>query len=412
MKRKTTLYDRTLFYYIEIECDGHKEKMSFKDALERIIHIHNITGGIHQVVLLRGWQHNGHDTGYPDTSRLNPTGGTTADLEYLVDEALKYNAIVTFHDNFDDMYDETEYFDPTIAALDWNGEYFKSWIWVSGISRMVSFPKYVKSGKMAKRVKETVEKYPIKTSYHLDVLSAEIRRYDYAPDIMSAAQESLEYKIKTVREFEKYGFTVTSEGVSYPFSGVIGHAWNAGFNNRQLFYNEEEFPFIAMLFHGYLPYSGGENKNDIIGGAKAAPDIGRDARSYYKERFFKYTLPAVVLDERQIDDYSKEENIYTVKYSGGEIMVYNSITSEVEVLNCPDIVIENGNVIAKGFSDNEYIGYTKSGQMKIDLVDEQQILQILELDYDGNLNEIQYIKENGTAVIKAEPDTAFKVVLK
>lgn len=60
------MYDRALFYYFQIECDGCREIRTFADALQRVKDLYEITGGAKQVMLLRGWQHNGHDTGYPD----------------------------------------------------------------------------------------------------------------------------------------------------------------------------------------------------------------------------------------------------------------------------------------------------------------------------------------------------------
>lgn len=79
---------------------------------------------------------------------------------------------------------------------------------------------------MAERVKKTLEMYPVHTSYHLDVLSCEARRYDFDEKVRMAADECVEYKKMIVREFEKYGFCVTSEGATRPFAGVIGHAWS------------------------------------------------------------------------------------------------------------------------------------------------------------------------------------------
>ena len=74
---------------------------------------------------------------------------------------------------------------------------YKGWIWVSGLSRIISVPKYVKSGKMQKRVKKTLSMYPVHSSYHLDVLSCEARRYDLDENVRIAAEEFSEYKKET-----------------------------------------------------------------------------------------------------------------------------------------------------------------------------------------------------------------------
>ncbi len=407
LKLKSADYYRTLFYYFQIECDGCDEVHTFNDALERVKMIYNLTGGIKQVMLLRGWQHEGHDTGYPDVFTLNKHGGTMDDLKHLITEARKYNAIVTFHDNYDDMYDETPYFDPEIASMDCRGEMYKSWIWVSGISRMTSFKKYVQSGKMAARVKKTVEMYPVKDSYHLDVMSQEVRRYDFDPHVKCAAQESLKYKKDVIKEFENYGFNITSEGVSQPFAGVIAHAWTLGVGYSTLFFRESFFPLLAMIYHGKFPYSGGSDYRNLICGSTVVPDIVGDGKNY-KEVFFKKALPLNMLWDKQIDDYANDGDIYKAYYSDGSVVVYDRETDSLTVENNEDIYTKDGNVLVKGFKDNEYIGYTETGSM---IIGKNNISEIYELDFDGNRKPIDYTVTDSGAAINTNTKTGFKVIL-
>lgn len=407
LKLKSMDYYRTLFYYFQIECDGFDEVNTFNGALERVKQIYNLTGGMKQVMLLRGWQHEGHDTGYPDVFTINRKAGTLDDLKHLVTEARKYNAIVTFHDNYDDMYDELPYFDPEIASADCRGGMYKSWIWVSGISRMTSFKKYVTSGKMAARVKKTVEMYPVKDSYHLDVMSQEVRRYDFDPKVKAAAQESLEYKKAVIREFEKYGFNVTSEGVSQPFAGIIAHAWCLGVNYAKVFFKESYFPLLAMIYHGLYPYSGGSDYLNLICGATIVPDICGDVKKY-KDVYFKKALPLNMLWDKQIDDYSKESDIYKVYYSDGSIVVYDKKNDTLTVENNKEILTKDGNVLVKGYKDNEYIGYTESGKMTID---KKNIKEIHELDFDGMKAPVNYTLTDDGALIETNAKTGFKVIL-
>lgn len=412
-KKATDFYDKTLFYYIPIECDGMRDKNSFLDALERVKIVHNMTGGAKQVALLRGFQHTGHDTGYPDVFKLNPTGGNIEELEYAVNEARKYNATLTFHDNYDDMYDELDTFDKDIVALDWNGDYFKSWIWVSGISRIIGIKKYVQSGKMAERVRRTVEMYyPLKDSYHIDVLSMEARRYDFDPAVMSAAEESVQYKKEVVKEFNKYGFNVTSEGVSQPFVGVIGHAWNLEFHAGDLFYAEELFPLNAMMYHGYLNYSNEGNLYGKISGAKIVPPIEPDDIHDYRDMFYKFALPLLVLDNEQIDGYSVDGKIHKTVYSDGSVTYYNEETDELWVENSDKVKTCDDGIIANGYADGEYIGRSKSGKMVIDNIDTQNIEKAIVLDFEGSQRPLRYTVKDNKIVLDEESDTAFKIVLK
>lgn len=410
LKKKTHMYDGALFYYFQIECDGFDEVRTFKEALQRVKELHELTGGVKQVMLLRGWQHEGHDTGYPDVFTVNKKAGTLEDLKYLIEEAKKYNAIVTFHDNYDDMYEENGYFDRELAAMNERGGLLRSWIWVSGISVLTSFPKLIKSGKMSERVKKTLAMYPVHDSYHLDVLSCEVKRYDFSPKIHMAAQEVLEYKKAVVREFEKYGFTVTSEAVSQPFAGVIGHAWSIGYSRAEkLFSHDEPFPLMPMIYHGYVPYSGGNCVEGITSGATIVPGITGELGNY-KEIYYLRTLPILRLCNCTIDRYGHKDGIYTTTYSNGTVIAYDEKKDDIEIRNNDRYQVKDSNLLTEGYSKGEYIGYTKYGSYKMKKYFNGEIEKITEI---GNgSGEIPYSVRGGYICIDTAENTAFIINVK
>lgn len=404
LKKKTDMYDRAIFYYFQIECDGFDEVRTFADALQRVKDLYYITGGVKQVMLLRGWQHEGHDTGYPDVFTVNKKAGTLDDLKYLIEEARKYNATVTFHDNYDDMYEENGYFDPDTVAKDERGNNFKSWIWVSGISNMTSFPRLVKSGKMVERVKKTLAMYPVRDSYHLDVLSCEVKRYDFSSGIRMAAQETLEYKKAVIKEFEKYGFTITSEAVSQPFAGLIGHAWTIGYNPQwqKLFSFDEGYPLMPMIYHGILGYSGTDDDASVVAGGVIVPQITGELGNY-KAVFYLKTLPMGCLCNCTIDNYKCADNEYAVTYSDGTLLTLNK--GCIEIKNNDRYLTKDGNTLVDGYKDGEYIGYTKSGVFKMKKYFDGKIKEIREICCDGK--ELTYETENDSICINTKADTAF-----
>ena len=410
LKKKTDMYDRALFYYFQIECDGHEGVRTFNDALERVKELYYMTGGVKQFMLLRGWQHEGHDTGYPDVFTVNKKGGTLEDLKFLITEARKYNAVVTFHDNYDDMYEENGYFDADIVAKDGRGNNFKSWIWVSGISNMTSFPKLVKSGKMQERVKKTLEMYPVKDSYHLDVLSCEAKRYDFSPDIHMAAQEALEYKKAVIAEFEKYGFIVTSEAVSQPFAGIIGHAWSIGYaDSERLFSVDELFPLMPMIYHGIVPYSGGDCVHSVIAGATIIPGI-TGGLGNYKEVYYLHTLPILYLCNNTIESYKYENGIYVTTYDNGAVIRYDVNNNDIEIKIGDNYLVKNENTLVEGYNDGEYIGYTKNGDFRLKKTFVQDILEIKEISEDKK--ELAYRIEDDVLFVDADKNTAFRIILR
>ena len=408
LKKRSHMYDRALVYYFQIECDGVEEIRTFADALQRVKELYEITGGAKQVMLLRGWQHQGHDTGYPDVFTVNKKAGSLDDLKYLIDEARKYNAIVTFHDNYDDMYEENGYFDGGIAARNGHGGYLTSWIWVGGISVLTSFPKLIRSGKMQKRVKKTLEMYPVKDSYHLDVLSCEVKRYDFSPEIRMAAQEVVEYKKEVIKEFEKYGFTITSEQVSQPFANLIGHAWTIGYMPEwlRLFSCEEGFPLLPMIYHGFLGYSETDQWYSVVSGSVIVPGI-TGGLGNYKEVYYLRTLPMGLLCNCTLDDYRLENGEHIMLYSDGTAIRLKG--EDIEIKNGDRYLTKDGNTLVDGYKDGEYIGYTKNGGFRMKKYFDGEIAEVREIG-EGNRN-LEYQVNDSDICINASAGTAFKICM-
>ena len=105
-------YHQSLVYKIicDIPEDGDKIYNNFEDVLRSIRGIHNITGGIKQIVYLVGWQFDGHDSKYPAWSEVNHRLKRAEDPDaltsflWLANEAKKYNACVSVHINMSDAY--------------------------------------------------------------------------------------------------------------------------------------------------------------------------------------------------------------------------------------------------------------------------------------------------------------------
>lgn len=102
----------------------------------------------------------------------------------------------------------------------------------------------------------------------------------------------MEYKFDVIKEFEKYGITVTSEGLTHPFAGKIGYAWRLNANENKLFTAEQIIPLTAMIYHGIVPYSG-RGKEAVIFGANMVPGNIDNEDDFTKEFFLK-TLPVMI----------------------------------------------------------------------------------------------------------------------
>lgn len=84
--------------------------INFEQALEIIKRIDNITQGIEKIIYLVGWQGLGHDDLYPEMNVINPylkrdCDATAKDsLLWLVENAKKYNTVISYHGNVADAY--------------------------------------------------------------------------------------------------------------------------------------------------------------------------------------------------------------------------------------------------------------------------------------------------------------------
>lgn len=88
---------------------------TFAEAGALIRQIHALTAGCPQVVYLVGWQHDGHDSKYPDwtvvNQRLAPGEDALAALRALMIDARRFNAVVSLHINMDDAYADSPVWD-------------------------------------------------------------------------------------------------------------------------------------------------------------------------------------------------------------------------------------------------------------------------------------------------------------
>ena len=93
--------------------------INFDDALKIIRAVDNITQGVKKIVYLVGWQGLGHDDLYPDMTVINEYLKGEGDkdaktsLLRLIEEAKKFNTVVSFHGNLADAYEQS----PSFPAL-------------------------------------------------------------------------------------------------------------------------------------------------------------------------------------------------------------------------------------------------------------------------------------------------------
>jgi hypothetical protein len=289
-----------------------------------------------------------HDTGYPATDRINPRLGGIEALRRAATEAARYNAILSYHDNFDDAYRDSPQWDESFIARDDRGGLQKGGVWAGGQSYIIAFGKYARKAGLD-RVRRTVGQMPVRGSYHIDVLSAVPMRRDYHPQRPENTHDSLQGKLAIIREFNRLGIDVTSEGFTAPFVGAIGHSWHLWRNNEPLFAGEEPIPFIPMIYHGGPTTYGRGNPNaayapeSCLYGATYSTDWTKHVTlQEIAEPIYLVVAPWICLRDRKMQDYQRRGGLCRVVYAPDTFVETNEATGRWRVVVDGQAMIENG----------------------------------------------------------------------
>ncbi|MFF4761042.1 endo-alpha-N-acetylgalactosaminidase family protein [Streptomyces sp. NPDC001292] len=115
-----------------------------------------LTDGLGQLVQLKGYQAEGHDNAHPDYGgHMNEGAGGKKDLNFLVEQAKKYDAAIGVHINSTEAY-------PDAKSFRWdmtNGEADPGWIY-RDVSYHINRDKDVQSGAFGRRLDELAKDVP------------------------------------------------------------------------------------------------------------------------------------------------------------------------------------------------------------------------------------------------------------
>jgi hypothetical protein len=350
------LYRDTVLYKIFCDSPGAKDFTTFDEALAVIRTVHQLAPWLKQVVYLVGWQYRGHDTGYPATDQINARLGGIDGLRRLAAEAARYNAVLSYHDNFDDAYRDSPQWNDCLIARDNRGDLQKGGVWAGGQSYILAFKKYAEQAGLA-RVRRTVGQMPVRESYHIDVLSAVPMRRDYNAQSPESTRDSLAGKCAIIREFNRQGIDVTSEGFTAPFVGVIGHGWHFWRRDDSVFAGDEAVPFVAMIYHGGpTTYGRGGKKTStfsqesVLYGASYSTDWTKHTTpQMMADPIYLIVAPWTFLRDRKMQDYQRRGTLCRVRYADDTFVEVDQASAQWRVVVDGLTIVENDlAVIPKG----------------------------------------------------------------
>lgn len=198
--------------------NGSIVENTFEDALNIIKTVDNLTQGITKIIYLVGWQYNGHDDKYPDFFEVNEALKRKEDksaydsLLWLMEEAKKYNTVVSFHINFNDAYENAPSFNDFVInkALirKRNGKPWAIECYNGKKCYKTSFVEYWESGLFHRQINKLLELFPIQEQGTLHVDNFQCYS-NYAPYI--SISEMQKYRDKMVGYLREKGIDITTE---------------------------------------------------------------------------------------------------------------------------------------------------------------------------------------------------------
>lgn len=244
----THYYDDKLLYMIH--CDEPKfpkPQATFAESEKLIERVASLTGGAPQDVYLWGWQYRGKDTGYPAVAEVNKRLGGFEGFTKLQQDARAQNATVSFSDNFDDAYKSSPAWDSNIIARRPDGEPWESRNWTGENSYIIGLAKYM-DGPGPERIRYTTERYKIRDTYLIDVLSYYTIRNDWDREHPASGMKNLlDGRYKVLEEFKKRGLDVVSEELRYATLGKISVSDNGPVGETSPF-GGEAIPLVAAIY--------------------------------------------------------------------------------------------------------------------------------------------------------------------
>lgn len=342
--------------------------VSFREILENARKFARLTDEPSQILYIAGWQEHGFDTDYPEPYGAEPRCGGMDALRDVLGSGQDENIILSLHDNFDDI--SFDHASCPYTAMDENGQPWRGWVWAGGMTYIMGLKKYVSSGAARERIDRMKRLLPLHDTYHLDVLSAEVCRYDFDPAHPASAQDSLDAKLKIIEEFNRHGLDVTSEMLSHAFIGKIGFALHTRIDTESHYLPGDRFvPLAQMIYHGIIGYCApGRTVKDMLWA------ILLGGQTFYEEditgplcvgRYYLQNIPAMRLYGRRMLDFEEENGKARAIYEGNSCVTANFNQEKYEIVVDGQLIGKDFTTFTQGNHPGVWLAYSlRGGEMR------------------------------------------------
>jgi hypothetical protein len=337
--------------------------LTFEQALERIRMIDQLTRGIPKIMYLVGWQFEGHDSGYPDWSVVNPhlqraQDRTPADsLRWLMKAGRQYHTTVSLHLNMNDAYESSPLWDTYRRARLLTG---KGGVWGGEQAYLVDHAREWELGLAQARIDQLCRMLPLVEagSVHMDAF------WPTSPDLETALGA-----LRTiVRYWRNKGVDVTVEGLVTPNldRGLIGlspMAWHINHpqSKQPDEFTEDDYMNIpASLFCGGMDHS---YRSLVFGTSMQGEPLGNHQMTLYQAEFCQKTLPWQFLNRFARQSLVRRGARVQVEHQGGVTVLVDLSLGQRTILQGQCLVQDGGDLFvpASWQKEVEILAYSKDG---------------------------------------------------
>jgi len=359
-KKCNPYYDNALVYKT-LQANIRKPRISVEQVSDFIRRACSLTDGMRQVCYMTGFQYIGHDSGWPDVSVVYDAVGTKEGIRQAIVEARKHNAELSFHLNYDVFSDTSPLFEGKYVTRTSTGKIGGQGVWDGNQLYGLCIPAYYKQ--LCALIDKVIAEYGIRDTVHLDTYSCGPYVFDASPLHPTSAYDLTQSKLDLIKEFNKRGLDMTSEGLTDPYVGHIGHVW-ALFDYGKVWEGEEKIPFAHFIYHGAISYNAGHGfipisyfadtpgiEDAVLGGLLSGGGAGIEIPGIdanmndVADMLYLVQPPYMMLRHRKWTGYFRKDNVIRVDYSGsnGESFI------ELDVAKPGYRVVVDGLTVAKDF---------------------------------------------------------------
>ncbi len=443
-----TLWMKMFLAEPDFENNRSKVYITFRQALEMIKVMDNLTQGIRKIVYLVGWQGLGHDDCYPEMEEVNEYLKEPGDksareaLWNLFEEAKKYNTVVSFHGNLADAYSATpcspELIKTNSVLKNTDGKPAVIEIFNGRDAYKVSYKGYYESGLFRKNWDRFCEVTPVREAgtVHLDnfCIAQNMNPYTSVEEENEARNRMLDYIISlgidVTTEYTYRELELRSDSPEHPINkyyraqgreipegdwrnaplhtlGRIPASWWTSNITAQ-----ECIEIPPSLYSGHLT---DPKQLAVFYGAMHGEDLwmrkSNDPKDWAGEFLYQFCtlqLPYFYLNRHKRLELVTEDEGYIVKFSDG--IVSDGIKSEI---TRNGITIKDGNdvLLPLDKENTVFIAYSKNGRKgEWNIPDaEFEKAAVSEITIDGNKAAGEAVISEGRINLDIKPGQAFVI---